>query len=102
MHVELLFFSGCPHTENARQQLRRAFAAVGHPAAWNERDISEPGTPPDIAASGSPTILVDGRDVADAPHCAGMTCRIYHDSEIAGAPSVNVIVAALRKSLALP
>ncbi len=101
MHVELLFFPGCPHAENARLQLRRAFALLELPASWNECDISKPGISDALAAFGSPTVLVDGQDVDEAPMHAGLTCRIYHGSEAVGAPSVSSIVAAFRRSLAL-
>ncbi|HSI05071.1 MAG: hypothetical protein ACAI38_22945 [Myxococcota bacterium] len=97
MHVELLVFPDCPHAENARRQLRRAFELVELPASWSERDISAPGTSNEVAAFGSPTILVDGHDVDEAPTRAGVTCRIYAGSELTGAPRLNAIVAALRK-----
>jgi mercuric ion transport protein len=51
----------------AREQLRRAFQEVGVPANWQEWDRGNPSSPDYARRYGSPTILVEGRDVA-SPH----------------------------------
>ena len=71
MKVQLIFFTGCPHVELARDLLRRA----GVP--FEDVDTSSPSSPADLRNWGSPTILVDGRDVAGGLPGGGSACRIY-------------------------
>jgi hypothetical protein len=89
-HVELLYFTGCPHIEAARTQLRAALEAAGLPAEWTECD--------DARGYGSPSILINGVDVLGAVPQAGNSCRVYRGSEVAGAPPLAPIVRALRTS----
>lgn len=94
--VELLYLPDCPNAPAAREQLRRALHAAGLPSAWTEHDLTAPEAPERVRAYGSPTILVDGRDVTGAPPAGGSACRLYPGSEIRGAPGVEAIVSALR------
>lgn len=101
--VDLLFFPECPNVGVARDQLRRAFAAVGLPPAWNEHDISAADAPKALRGYGSPTILVNGRDVTGDAPTGGAACRIYAGSGERGAPPLDAIAAALRaESVASP
>ena len=93
--VELLYFPGCPHVVAAREQLRRAFTAAGLAASWTEHDVTA-DAPAHVRGYGSPTILVDGCDVAGAGPVEGASCRVYAGSEVSGAPPLEAIVAALR------
>jgi hypothetical protein len=95
--IQLLFFPGCPHVPAARSQLRRALELSGHATTWEELDVTAPATPEHLRAYGSPTILVDGRDVTGAgPGTEALACRLYADSDLPGAPPLSVILAALR------
>lgn len=93
--VELLFFAGCPHVEAARAQLRRAFELRGETPTWREVDVSAPDAPAHAQGWGSPTVLVDGRDVLGAAPTAGLGCRLYPGSERPGAPPLAALLAAL-------
>lgn len=95
--VELLFASDCPNVSAAREQLRRAFAEIGAAPKWIERDLTADDLPPHAQGYGSPTILVDGRDVAGDEAASGACCRLYTHSDHRGAPPVASIVAALCK-----
>jgi hypothetical protein len=94
--VELLYFPDCPNIPAAREQLRRAFEALGAPPMWTEVDVTAEGAPAHARGYGSPTILVDGKDVAGAAPGGGSSCRIYVGSDVRGVPPLDVIVAALR------
>ncbi|REJ66665.1 MAG: MerC domain-containing protein [Planctomycetota bacterium] len=99
--VELIFDADCPNVEDARSQLRRAFLAVDQTPEWQEWDRSDPMSPEYARAYGSPTILVEGSDVANAGPADGADCcRLYTDAEgrFQGVPSVDVIAAALTAS----
>jgi mercuric ion transport protein len=97
--VELIYDSDCPNPENAREQLRRAFARVGLEPHWTEWQADDPGAPAHVHGYGSPTVLVNGRDVAGATPVPGMRgCRVYASAagEPRGAPPLEAIIAALR------
>ena len=89
--VELIFDATCPHVEAARAQLREALTRAGHPITWTEWDRAASGTPPYAQRYASPTVLVDGRDVAGGGtlEAGGTGCRL-------GTPTARVILAALR------
>lgn len=93
--VQLLFFAECPHIDAARTQLRKAFEAVGVEPSWTEHDVTLPDAPAELKGYGSPTILVDGRDVMGAPPGDGSACRLYVGTEVPGAPPLKDLVRAL-------
>lgn len=93
--VELVYFTGCPHVEATREALRAALDAEGLPPAWTEWNRDDEATPGALRRHGSPTVLVDGRDVAPAPADANC-CRLYPDEAgFASAPGIAMIRAAL-------
>ncbi len=48
---------------------------------------------------GSPTILVDGRDLAGAEASFGMTCRVYQTPDcLAGSPTPDQLRGVLRSA----
>jgi hypothetical protein len=84
--IELVYFDGCPNTEKARANLRTVAGA----GAWREWNLSSADTPESFRRFGSPTVLVDGRDVTGADGGnAAMACRAD------GAPSAEAIREAL-------
>jgi len=86
--VELVYFDGCPNAEDARANLR----AVLEEGSWREWNLSATDTPARVRRHGSPTVLVDGRDVTGEREAAGaMACRAD------GAPSPEVIRKALAR-----
>ena len=89
--IELIYFEGCPHTVQARENIRNAAAEVlGHEIEWSEWDLMAASTPDDLKRHGSPTVLIDGRDVTgDDSGNDAMACRAD------GAPSVAAIAARL-------
>lgn len=95
MNVQLLYFAGCPNHEAARAALERCLAALDLAPTFDSVDIGSPDVAPALAAWGSPTILVDGNDVAgEQSASAGRSCRIYPNGS--GRPTDAQILAALR------
>lgn len=96
--VELVYEPTCPYVEMARSHLRDAFKRAGLPPHWTEWNTAEHGVPAHARSYGSPTILVDGRDIAGlSPSEAGNCCRIYDiAAQDRGAPPLDLIVTALR------
>lgn len=100
--VEFIYDSDCPNAREARQALLRAFAELDITARWTEWSRSSPESPPYARQYGSPTILVNGRDVAGTePLEEANCCRVYLQGQggLRGVPPVSSIVAALRHSI---
>ena len=101
MTVELIYINDCPNVPDARTRLLSAFAQAGLPPRWTEWEASDPDAPAYAKGYASPTILVDGKDVAGAePSDKASSCRLYVDSSgaLGGVPAVEAIVAALRSA----
>ena len=64
--VELIYDRDCPNVHEARTQLLHAFARAKVEARWQEWRADDDDSPARVRGYGSPTILVDGRDVADS------------------------------------
>lgn len=87
LDIDLVYFDGCPNADEARANLR---AVVGE-GSWREWDLMSEDVPDRFRLHGSPTVLVDGRDVTGQEGSAGaLACRAD------GAPSPQ----AIRKALA--
>jgi hypothetical protein len=81
--IELVYFDGCPNADQARANLRAALDG----GAWREWNLTSPDTPERLRRYGSPTVLIDGRDVTGegGTTSGAMACRAD------GAPSPDVI-----------
>lgn len=93
-NVELIFFSGCPHVGSARTNLEAALRRRRMTPQWTEWDLEDSSIPPRLSGHGSPTVLVDGRDVTGTEPQAErgvLACRT------GGAPTTSQIEAALSK-----
>ena len=103
--VELIYFRECPNISLARERLLQAFAVAGLTPQWQEWERNDPASPAHARAYGSPTILVNGSDVAGMEPSSDNAdaCRVYThaSSAIDGAPSVDAIATALRESHAV-
>jgi mercuric ion transport protein len=87
MKIQLLYFEGCPNVDAARTAVRDAVAAEKLELAIEEIDVEAPGAPEWARGWGSPTILIDGNDVAGQQRADSSACRLY----AGGAPSVAMI-----------
>ena len=95
--VELIWASGCPNAKPARVALVQAFRAARLQPTWKEWRTDDPEAADHVRGLGSPTILVDGVDVAGKA-ASGPGCRLYAagGGQMAGVPPVEQITAALR------
>jgi hypothetical protein len=92
--VELIYFDGCPNAEPTRTNLREALATLGLAADWQEWEQGDPQVPAHVKQHGSPTILVNGRDVTGVDAgVGGAACRAD------GVPSADAIRAALEAAV---
>ncbi|MBI2897940.1 MAG: MerC domain-containing protein [Deltaproteobacteria bacterium] len=94
--VDLVYDADCPNVQAARANLLRAFVAVGREPRWREYRIGAEDLPDHARGYGSPTILVDQRDVGGTEPGSDACCRLYPESPGApGVPPVEQITAAL-------
>jgi hypothetical protein len=91
VEVELLFVAGCPHSGLARERLGSALSAIGRTdVAVRERVVMNQQDATGLGMTGSPTILVDGRDPFAPAAEPSLSCRL------SGAPSVEDLIKVLR------
>jgi hypothetical protein len=104
-HVELIYDADCPNVRRARRALIEGFSLAGLQPSWTAWDRKSPESLAHVRGYGSPTILVDGRDVAGvAPGNGESSCRLSHDGagSFQGAPSVEQVAEALRAASGRP
>jgi hypothetical protein len=98
--LELLWWAGCPSTDRALAELRDTLTELGLDGAEiRMREIRTHAEAVRAAFSGSPTILIDGRDVtSSADDGFGLNCRVYRrrDGRISPTPDPD----DLRETLA--
>jgi hypothetical protein len=98
--VQLLYWEGCPSHPEALALLREVIAERGMRLEVELREVTSEDEAEELGFPGSPTILVDGRDVDDAGAGSppALTCRIYHqpDGRVSPIPSRQQLEDALR------
>ena len=99
--IEFIYEQSCPNIADARAQLRLALEQTGLPAHWQEWEHNAPDCPAYAHRYGSPSILVDGEDVAGEPASDAPSCRIYTNTQgrNRGVPDATLIRAALEKHM---
>jgi mercuric ion transport protein len=98
MNVELIYEQTCPNIEVARTRLIQAFHRARLSATWREWEVSRLETPEYARQYGSPTILVDGKDVSgDGNQASRNSCRLYAtDFGYEPVPAVEQIASMLQ------
>lgn len=100
LKVELIYDLDCPNVDDARAQLTKAFAAVKIAPQWQEWDRNDPQSPKYVLKYGSPTILINGKDIDNDPQGQEANCcRVYtsENKKLTGIPPLEMIVSALSK-----
>lgn len=99
MRVEILHIDDCPNWREAGERVRAALTHIGATdVTIDHRLISAPGDLRGAPFAGSPTILVQGRDLfPSAGSTSELACRVYvSDGRLAPLPSVDELSTALR------
>jgi len=107
LQIELVYDSDCPNVGRARDVLTSACRGAGVPAVWTEWNSEDEKCPPHARNLGSPSILVNGEDVAPGPHpwmqrteSGGPRCRVYRDGDaLVPAPPQARVEAAISEAL---
>ena len=103
MTIEILYFAGCPKHEVADKRVRDVLNDLGVEAELVHINAKDEATAVQVRFPGSPTIRVNGEDVApgsnEEPY--SMRCRVYPTATgFDGAPGEEAIRTAIEKSAA--
>ncbi|MEU7019248.1 hypothetical protein ABZ990_01130 [Streptomyces sp. NPDC046203] len=105
VRVEVLVVPDCPHQGPAEERAREALADVGLAGrVVTTRVIADEEAAERAGFTGSPTILVDGRDpfAPDGAAKPALTCRLYRTPDgLDGVPDRAALRRALEAALAI-
>jgi hypothetical protein len=101
--VEFLWWRECPSWERALKMLREELQSAGlDPDSVTLTEIEGADDAERLGFPGSPTILVNGRDLQplDAESPRGLTCRVYRrpDGRASPLPDRQDLREAIRKA----
>jgi hypothetical protein len=96
--VEVLYMAECPSHPAAVKLVKQVLAAEGIATEIREVLVRDEGMADKLRFSGSPTIRINGRDVAgesQKAQCFALSCRLYPGSKQVGLPPVELIHRAV-------
>ncbi len=100
--IEVLYFEGCPNHEHAVALVKRALAAEQITALIQLIRVETDAETQRYGFYGSPTIRINGEDIAPPPAGAtpGLACRVYQlpDGHLAPVPAYAAILDALQQT----
>ncbi|HXN23770.1 MAG TPA: DUF2703 domain-containing protein [Candidatus Dormibacteraeota bacterium] len=100
MRVEVLYVAECPFHPAAVKLLKDVLAAEDIAADIREVLITDLSMARDLRFCGSPTIRINGRDIAPESQTFSLSCRLYPGSKQIGVPSVEMIHRAVWEACA--
>jgi hypothetical protein len=102
MDFELLTIQDCPHGSAAQELFSRAVELEGQdPVLIAAREIVSDEEAEASGFHGSPTFLVDGKDLFPSTAEPAMTCRVYRTAGgLSGLPSLESLRQAIQARLA--
>jgi hypothetical protein len=96
MKIEILYIAECPSHPAAVKLLRDVLSAEGVAAEIREVVVTDQSMASNLAFCGSPTIRINGQDVAGASsRGAAFACRLYPGSSEIGLPSAEMVRRAV-------
>lgn len=101
MKVEVLYVADCPTHPAAVRLVKHVLAAEGVEAEIQEVLVRNEEMAIEVGFCGSPTIRINGRDVAEESQDAGsfaLSCRLYPGSKQVGLPAAEMVHRAVLKA----
>ena len=96
--IRLLVLGDCPNGALARLRIDEAITISGVDATVDHLIISDPEHAVALGMRGSPTILINGRDVDQSDAGPSISCRLYRGpGDDNGLPAVATLVEALTR-----
>jgi Thioredoxin domain len=99
--VEVLYMPQCPSHPAAVKLVKDVLSEEGVAAQVSEVLVSNEIMAKNLAFRGSPTIRINGRDVAgesSMTECFALSCRLYPGSQQIGLPPVDLVRRAVLES----
>lgn len=96
IQVDLLYFDGCPHHAQAQREVADAIAALNLDARLRLVNVESQAQADALHFAGSPSIIIDGRDLEDYDGPGVLACRLYGTS---GSPDQSLLRARLLAAL---
>lgn len=104
MKIQFLYYEDCPSHDAALERLRSVMAEEGIEGNIEIARVETDEQAQELRFVGSPTILINGEDIAPPPPSAhyALTCRAYRleDGRISPLPSPDMMRRALRAARA--
>lgn len=101
MKVEVLYVLECPSHPAAVELVSEVLASQGIAADIQEILVADERMAQELRFVGSPTIRINGRDVAGDPldgPAFGVSCRLYPGSKQIGLPPAETVRRAVLKA----
>lgn len=101
MKVEILYVAKCPSHRAAVRMMKDALAAQGVATEIHEVLVRDARMARELKFPGSPTIRINGRDVAgESPTAQGFAfgCRLYPESKQIGLPPEELVHRAVMEA----
>jgi hypothetical protein len=98
VRVEVLYVSECPSHLEAVKLVKDVLAAEGVPTNILEVLVTDEGMAGELKFLGSPTIRINGRDIAGESQTAknfALSCRLYPGSKQVGLPPAEMVHRAV-------
>jgi hypothetical protein len=97
MTVEVLYVPGCPNYRPALERIQKVLTSERLQAEVREISVSSAAQAAGLNFPGSPTIRVNGEDVApDEASRPGLACRLYANQS--GVPSEEALRSAVLRA----
>jgi hypothetical protein len=99
--VEVLYVADCPSHAAAVKLVKKVLAAEGVAAEIREVRVKDQGMAEELRFCGSPSIRINGRDVAAEASKAqvfALSCRLYGGAKPSGVPSAEMVRCALAEA----
>lgn len=90
--IDLLYFDGCPHYAQAQRLLTDTIGEMNLDARVRLVNVESQAQADALHFAGSPSIIIDGRDLEDYDGPGVLACRLYGTS---GSPSHQLLRARL-------
>jgi hypothetical protein len=100
--AEIFYIPNCPNLPTARRQVERLLAEHGVRCSIDEVEVGDRDAAERLGFVGSPTIRIDGEDVATPLPGArtAFACRTYEaEGRLSGIPPDGLVRVAIRRAL---
>jgi hypothetical protein len=101
--VEVFYVPECPHHPSAVKRLREVLSAEGVRTEISEVEVRDARAAEQYRFCGSPTIRINGRDIAGEQHSPlsfALACRMYPGAQQLGVPPIEMMQRAVREARA--